>query len=70
MSLVQSARGGRDYDGRFGDRMRGTGAWAELLRSRFALASRRLGLPSTPAAPLCTELFRPPSLGGQLRLEL
>jgi DNA repair photolyase len=70
MSLVQSARGGRDYDARFGDRMRGTGAWAELLRARFALASRRLGLPSTPAPALCTELFRPPSLGGQLRLEL
>jgi DNA repair photolyase len=70
MSLVQSAHGGRDYDARFGQRMRGSGAWAELLRARFALASRRLGLPSTPAPPLSTELFRPPSLGGQLRLEL
>jgi hypothetical protein len=67
---VLSAHGGRDYDARFGQRMRGSGAWAELLRARFALASRRLGLPSTPAPPLSTELFRPPSLGGQLRLEL
>lgn len=70
MSLVQSAHGGRDYDARFGQRMRGSGAWAELLRARFALASRRLGLPSTPAPPLATDLFRPPALGGQLRLEL
>jgi DNA repair photolyase len=70
MSLVQSAHGGRDYDARFGQRMRGSGAWADLLRSRFALASRRLGLPSTPAPPLATSLFQPPSLGGQLRFEL
>ncbi|MGA3158438.1 MAG: PA0069 family radical SAM protein [Steroidobacteraceae bacterium] len=70
MSLVQSAHGGRDYDARFGQRMKGSGAWAELLRSRFALASRRLGLPSGPAPPLCTELFRSHSPGGQLRLEL
>jgi DNA repair photolyase len=70
MSLVQAAHGGRDYDARFGQRMRGNGAWAELLRSRFALASRRLGLPSSPAPPLNTDLFRAPRLGGQLRLEL
>jgi DNA repair photolyase len=70
MSLVQSAHGGRDYDARFGQRMRGSGAWAELLRARFALATRRLGLPSTPAPPLSTHLFQPPALGGQLRLEL
>jgi DNA repair photolyase len=70
MSLVQSAHGGHDYDARFGQRMRGSGAWAELLRARFALATRRLGLPSTPAPPLSTHLFQPPALGGQLRLEL
>ena len=35
MSLIRDMRGGRDNDPRFGTRMRGTGPFAELLRSRF-----------------------------------
>ena len=35
MSLVRDARGGRENDPNFGSRMRGTGAYAELLRARF-----------------------------------
>lgn len=46
MSLINQARGGKDYDSQFGVRMKGTGAYAELLRSRFDLAARRLGLES------------------------
>jgi hypothetical protein len=34
-------RGGRDYDARFGERMRGKGVWAELLRQRFEKACAR-----------------------------
>jgi DNA repair photolyase len=47
MSLINQARGGKDYDSQFGVRMKGTGAYAELLRSRFDLATRRLGLESS-----------------------
>ena len=46
MSLIQSARGGRDNEPRFGLRMSGHGAWARLLSDRFRLAVRRLGLDS------------------------
>jgi len=44
LSLVRQMRGGRDYDPRFGKRMRGEGEFAELIHQRFTLATRRLGL--------------------------
>ena len=71
MSLVRDARGGRDNDPNFGTRMRGTGAYAEALRSRFKVATRRLGLDSPRNVALNRALFRPPGLAGaQLQLEL
>jgi len=36
-------RGGRDNDPRFGSRMRGEGEFAELIRQRFHIATRKLG---------------------------
>jgi len=69
MSLVQATRGGRDNDPEFGTRMRGQGAWAELLRSRFQLACRRMGLNRRSAALDATQ-FRRPGAGGQLDLGL
>ena len=44
MARVRDMRGGKDYDASFGTRMRGTGAWAQMLRDRFNLAVTRLGL--------------------------
>lgn len=71
MSLVRDAREGRENDPNFGTRMRGTGAYAELIRSRFHLASRRLGLDSVRSQPLDTSRFRPPAgQSPQLQLEL
>ena len=71
MSLIRDMRGGRDYDPRFGTRMRGTGPYAQLLGNRFRLACRRLNLNSQPRAPLDTTLFRPPGrAGAQLQLSL
>ena len=62
MSLINQARGGRDNDPRFHSRMRGTGPFAELLRNRFALASRRLGLDAAEERfALETRHFRPPA---------
>ncbi|MCW4455354.1 PA0069 family radical SAM protein [Flavobacterium sp. MXW15] len=43
MSTINQLRGGKDYDGTFGRRMRGEGVYAELLSRRFALARKRLG---------------------------
>jgi DNA repair photolyase len=70
MSLIQQARGGRDNDPRFGARMRGEGPWAAMLRARFRLACRRLGLNSVRAAELDTRAFRPPGGSGQLEFLL
>ena len=73
MSVVQQLRGGRDNDPAFKSRMTGTGTYAELLRQRFAVACRRLGLNADaadsrrPALLDCTR-FRPPAPAGQLRL--
>jgi DNA repair photolyase len=61
MSLINQARGGKDYDSQFGTRMRGTGPYAELLRTRFDLAKRKLGFAGAEERyELNTQLFRPP----------
>jgi DNA repair photolyase len=61
MSLINQSRGGKDYDSEFGTRMRGTGPYAELLRTRFALAKRKLGFAGAEERyELDTSLFRPP----------
>jgi DNA repair photolyase len=61
MSLVQQMRGGKDYDSRFGARMRGEGTLADLLEKRFALARKRLGL-DRKRPPLDCSLFTAPRL--------
>jgi len=70
MSLINQARGGKDYDAEFGTRMRGTGAYADLLRTRFELARRKLGFNESHARhELVTHLFRPPASTGQMTLD-
>jgi DNA repair photolyase len=62
MSLINQSRGGKDYDSQFGTRMRGTGPYAELLRTRFDLAKRKLGYAGAEERyELNTKLFRPPT---------
>jgi hypothetical protein len=46
--------------------MRGQGAWADLLRTRFEKACKRFGL-AQAKFPLRTDLFCPPE-GKQMRL--
>jgi DNA repair photolyase len=60
MSLIRQVRGGRENDPNFGSRMRGTGEYAALLRNRFRLACRRLGL-NRRSLSLDTTRFRPPA---------
>ena len=69
MSVLRQLRGGRDYDARFGERMRGTGPFAELIEKRFALTCRRLGL-NRDREPLDTSRFRPPVPAGPRQLDL
>jgi len=59
MATIQSIRGGRDNDPNFHSRMRGSGPWAELLRTRFKIACRKHGLVREWRA-LRTDLFQPP----------
>jgi DNA repair photolyase len=66
LSLVRQCRDGRLNDPDFGSRMRGQGAFAELIAQRFRLAVRRLGL-DRRGLPQRTDLFRPPA-DGQLSL--
>jgi DNA repair photolyase len=69
MSLINQARGGKDYDSQFGVRMRGTGPYAELLRARFEVAARKLGFAEAGNRhDLRTDLFRGPSAVSQLTL--
>ncbi len=67
MSLVRSMRDGKDYDADWSTRMRGTGPYATLIRQRFMIALKRLGLQSRTR--LVTELFTPPR-GGAVQLKL
>jgi DNA repair photolyase len=48
LELVRSTRDGDLYKSAFGERMRGTGAYAEILAARFSTARARLGLDSGP----------------------
>jgi DNA repair photolyase len=70
MSLIRAAREGRENDPRFGSRMIGSGAWAQLLRDRFTLACKRHGLAMGRMRELSLEHFRPPARGGQISLPL
>ena len=44
MARIREMRGGADNSSQFGERMTGSGVWAQLLRQRFQKASARLGL--------------------------
>jgi len=60
MSIIRQMRGGRDNDPNFGSRMRGEGEFANLLKMRFDIACRRLGL-NRERPPLDCSQFKAPS---------
>jgi DNA repair photolyase len=60
MSLLSQMRGGKAYDPSFGLRMTGTGVFADLLRNRFKLACKKVGI-SNERTGLRTDLFKPPT---------
>jgi DNA repair photolyase len=69
MALVRDTRGGKNYDSRWGTRMKGEGPYAEMIARRFALATRRLNL-NRQRTKLRTDLFRPPVLKRDPQLSL
>ncbi len=68
LSLIRQMRDGKDYVADFNTRMVGTGNFAELIRKRFTIAAKRLGL-SAERPPLDSTQFKVPlSVDGQLSL--
>ena len=63
MNLIRSMRGGKDYDAKWGERMRGRGPYADQIAKRFSLAAKRLGL-NLRRKKLSTEHFIQPQKGG------
>ncbi len=68
ISVLRNMRGGQDYDAQWFKRMRGDGAYAELLSKRFHLAKRKLGYGAEPFELDTTRFERPPADDKQLRL--
>lgn len=64
MSLMRSMRGGKDYDAKWNERMRGKGPYAWQIGRRFELATKRLDL-NAKSFDLRTDLFEAPVLPGQ-----
>ena len=64
---LRETQGGSDYDATFGRRMKGRGAYAEMLNQRFDLACRRLGFGEEMALD-CSQFRAPSRRPGQLRL--
>lgn len=62
MNRLRDVHGGRIYRSGFGLRQEGSGPYADIIRQRFRLASKRNGL-NTPEIGLDTSRFRPPVLG-------
>jgi DNA repair photolyase len=73
ISIIRQTRGGRENDPNFGSRMTGSGNFVELIRQRFEVACRRLGLNredghmASRGGLNCT-LFRPPGKSSQIPL--
>ena len=65
LNLLREMHGGEIYDATFGKRMRGEGPVADLLKRRFDVATRRLGLNVTRPALDCSRFQFPPRRGDQ-----
>ncbi len=63
MALVRDTRKGKAYRAEWGQRMKGSGAYADLLQQRFRLARKRFGL-DRRRLDLDTGKFRPPPRPG------
>ncbi|GAA0778492.1 PA0069 family radical SAM protein [Roseibium denhamense] len=63
MNLIRSMRGGKDYDAKWGERMRGRGPYADQISKRFSLTAKRLGL-NLRKKKLSTDHFVQPQKGG------
>src|SRR5437588_2544240 len=63
-TLIRDMRGGRDYDAKWGERMKGTGPMAWTIGRRVEIACEKLGL-NKRRAKLTTDHFIKPNRSGQ-----
>ncbi len=74
MNRIRDLHKGREYTAQFGERMRGTGMYADLIQKRFALALAKCGLPSHSSESSSREgkrrLFANTRGSGDLRTDL
>jgi DNA repair photolyase len=68
MTLIRAMRNGRDYDADWHSRMSGTGPIADMVRRRFELACRKLGLNQRNDRLDTTQFKAPAQSGDQLSL--
>lgn len=68
MNRVRDSRGGQAYAAAFHQRLSGSGAYADLIKQRFRLICKKLGMDKTLPA-LRSNLFRKPSPGGQMSFD-
>jgi len=70
LTLIRDIRDGRLSHAQFGQRMKGSGAYADLLSQRFRLAQKRIGLNMTRELGSldCSQFRKPPKAGDQLSL--
>ncbi|WP_234406242.1 PA0069 family radical SAM protein [Methylobacillus glycogenes] len=67
MSIVRQSREGKTNQAEFHARMRGSGLFADMIRQRFRLTSKRLGL-NQCNLEMNTDLFQVPGQAEQLNL--
>ncbi len=68
LTLVRGMRGGRENDPRFGNRMRGTGVYANLMNKRFKVTAAKLGLTQGRFDLDLSRFKKPVRKGAQLNL--
>lgn len=67
MSIIRQSRDGKNNQADFHERMRGTGLFADMIRQRFSLMTKKLGL-NKHSLEMNTVLFKPPERPEQLGL--
>lgn len=67
-TLIRDMRGGRDYDAKWGERMKGTGPMAWTIGRRFEITCDRLGLNKRRSKLTIDHFARPKRNGDQLSL--
>lgn len=68
MNRIRDLRGGHEYRSEFGERMRGSGQYAELIAHRFTLACKKQGLNRRSRELDCSKFRVPPKSGDQMGL--